>query len=58
MKMGKIKNFKKAALEMDQLGKLIIGLVILIILIIIVSVVIGGKLDDQGSSISKIFNIF
>ena len=47
---------RKGDLEMDQLGKLIIGAIVLIILIYIVTVVIKGEFDDQGGNVENIFS--
>ena len=57
-KMVNLIKFRKGALEMDQLGKLLIGLIVLIILIVIVTVVIGGEFGSQGKGIADAFNIF
>lgn len=46
---------KKGDLEFDELGKLLIGLVLLIVLIVIVTVVINGNLSDQTSSLKTVF---
>ena len=46
---------KKGAIEMDELAKLIIGIILLIILIVIVTVVIRGELGIQGEEIKEIF---
>ncbi len=52
-----IKN-KKGDLEIDEIGKLIIGLVLLIVLIAIVTIYIGGDLSDQSDSVVGAFDIF
>lgn len=52
-----IKN-KKAALEMDQLGKLLIGLALLIVLIVIVTVYVGGEFSNQSDKVSSVFKVF
>ena len=52
-----LKN-NKGGIELDQLGKLIIALVLLIVLIVIVTVVIQGELDSQAVGISDAFKIF
>lgn len=52
-----IKN-KKAALEMDQLGKLLIGLALLIVLIVIITVYINGEFSNQSDKVSTAFKIF
>ena len=49
---------KSGALEFDELGKLIIGLILLIILIIIVTVVIRGELLIQGEEAKSIFRFW
>ena len=57
MKMKNIKN-KIASIEMDQVGYIILGLVLLLVLIYIVTVVLGGEIDDQGEKVSGIFRLF
>lgn len=52
-----IKN-KKADIELDQLGKLIIGIIVFIILLYFVSVFIGGKITQEDEAISGIFRSF
>lgn len=49
---------KKGDLEFDELGKLILGLVLLIVLIVIVTVVIKGELWKGGEKIGDAFSIF
>lgn len=49
---------KKADLELDQIGKIILLGIALIILITIISVYISGELDVQAQRIQSIFNIF
>lgn len=49
---------KKGDLELDQLGKLIIGLVIFLILLYFVSIFLGGKISDQEDEITGIFKAF
>lgn len=49
---------KKGDLELDQLGKLIIGLVIFLILLYFVAVFLGGKITDQEDDITGIFRAF
>ena len=51
----KINQDKKGAIEMDELAKLIIGIILLIILIVIVTVIIRGELGIQGDEIKEIF---
>ena len=46
---------KKGAIEMDELAKLIIGIILLIILIVIVTVVIRGELGFQADEIKSVF---
>lgn len=45
---------KKGSIELDQLGKLIIGLVLFLILIYIVTVILGGELGSQGTEIKDV----
>ena len=52
-----LKN-RNGDIELDQLGKLILGLIFFILLIYIVSVVIRGELEDQGDGLLDAFNIF
>jgi hypothetical protein len=54
--MKQLKLTKKADLEIDYIGKLLIILVILIILIVIVTKVIGGELNNQESKLFEIFS--
>jgi hypothetical protein len=49
-------NSKKGALEMDELGKLIIGLILFIILIYIVSLMIGGEIGAQKEEVTDVFS--
>jgi len=56
--MKLIKKNKKGDLEIDELGKLILGLVLLIVLIIIISVYINGEFINQEKSVNSIFNLF
>lgn len=51
-----IYNSKKGAIEMDELGKLIIGLVLFLLLIYIVSVLIGGEIGAQKDEVSDVFS--
>ncbi len=46
---------KKGDLEIDEIGKVIIGLILLIILIVVITVVIRGEFSNQGSQIKDIF---
>ena len=54
----KLKLTRKADLELDELGKLIIGLVLLIVLIVIITVVIKGELFGAGDRVLGVFDIF
>lgn len=45
---------KKGDLELDQLGKLIIGVILFIILIYIVTVVIGGEIGNQTGEVGDV----
>jgi t-SNARE complex subunit (syntaxin) len=54
----KLQKQKKADLELDELGKLIIGLVLLIVLIVIVTVVIKTELFNSGDKVLDVFSIF
>ncbi len=49
---------KKAGLELDQLGKIILAVILLIVLIVIVTVVIGGEFGNQTDSLKKGFGLF
>lgn len=49
---------KKGDLEFDELGKLILGLILLLVLIVIVTVVIKGELWKGGEKLKDIFTIF
>ena len=49
---------RKGDLELDELGKLILGILLLVILTVIVTVIIGGKLDEEGENVKGIFNLF
>lgn len=52
------KNSKKADIEIDEVGKIIIGLVLLLILIAIITVVIKGELFSAGSRVLNAFKFF
>jgi len=41
---------------MDELGKLIIGVILFIILIYIVSVMIGGEIGSQKDEVTDVFS--
>ena len=58
--MFKLNNFKnkKGDIEWDEIGKVIIALVVLIIIIYIVTVVIRGEFGNQSDKIKDGFNIF
>lgn len=49
---------KKGDLEWDEIGKLIIALVVLIIIIYIITMIIGGEFGTQGDKIKDAFSIF
>lgn len=49
-----LKN-RKADLELDELGKLILGLILLVVLIVIVTVYIRGEFSNQGDSVKGVF---
>jgi len=51
-------RIKKGGIEMDQIGYLILGLILLIILIYIISSVISPELDSQGNKVKGIFDMF
>ena len=52
-----LKN-RKADIELDELGKVILGVILLIILIVIVTVVIKGEFSEQTDGIKGMFSIF
>lgn len=54
----KLIKSNKGSLELDELGKVIIGLTLLIILIVIVTVVIGPEFGNQGDKVDSIFGMF
>jgi len=56
--MANIKKIKKADLEMEQLGKLLLAIVGLVILIYIVTVVISGEFGSQSDKVKDVFNLF
>ncbi len=47
----KLIKTKKGDLELDELGKLLIALVLIVILIYIVVYIIGGEFGSQGENI-------
>ena len=47
---------KKGDLELDELGKLILGLILLIVLIVIITVYIRGDMSDQTDNVKNIFS--
>ncbi len=49
---------KKGDLELDEIGKLILGGLLLLILIYIVGYVIKGEFSDQGDKVVGIFSAF
>ncbi|MCA9460233.1 MAG: hypothetical protein KC550_06820 [Nanoarchaeota archaeon] len=49
---------KKGDLELDELGKLILGGILLLILIFIVAYVIKGEFGNQEGNLKGIFGIF
>ncbi|NQZ84742.1 MAG: hypothetical protein HRU03_03405 [Nanoarchaeales archaeon] len=51
-----LKKNKCGAIEMDELGRLIIGLVFFIVLIYIVTVIIGGDIKSQEEDIGDVFS--
>lgn len=51
-----LRKSKSGALEMDELGKLIIGVILFIILIYIVSVMIGGEIGSQKDEVTDVFS--
>lgn len=54
-----LKNDKTGDLELDQIGKLIIALVLLVVLIMIITFVISGGFSDQEEEIGNVFtNMF
>jgi len=52
-----LKNNKKADLELDEIIKIMLGVVLLIILLAIIWY-IRGEFSGQGTSIKDSFNIF
>ena len=49
---------KTADVELDELAKIILGLVLLLVLIYIVTIVINGELSNQVQRVKDIFNFF
>ena len=49
---------KRGDLELDELGKVILGLIVLLILIVIVTVVIRGEFSSQEDKVEGMFDIF
>jgi hypothetical protein len=45
---------KKGDLELDEIGKLIVGLILLVTLIVIVTIVINGELSNQGDKLGTV----
>lgn len=56
--MNKILKNKIAALELDEIGKLILGLALLVVLLVVVFGAITGELSNQVERIKNIFNFF
>ncbi len=56
-KMLQLIKTKKGDLELDELGKVILGLVLLLILIIII-MIIKGEFSNQEGVLKGMFNIF
>jgi len=52
-----LKN-RKGDLELDQLGKIILGLILLIVLIVIITVVIRGEFSNQGDKLRNTLSNF
>lgn len=48
---------KKGAIEFDELGKLIIGIVFIIVLLTIVGIIIKDRLFDQGDRVKEGFTL-
>lgn len=46
----------KGGIELDELGKLILGVIIFIILIYIVTIVIGGEMSSGQEEVGDVFN--
>lgn len=49
---------KKGDLEIDELGKLILGLILLIVLIVIITVVIKKEFYSAGRDAVGLFDLF
>lgn len=49
---------KRGDIEMDQVGYIILGVILLLILIYIITQVIGGEYDSQEEKVKDIFSIF
>ena len=49
---------KKGDLELDEIGKLILGGLLLLILIYIIGYVISGEFSNQGDKVDDVFSIF
>ncbi len=56
--MNKLLKNKTGDLELDEIGKIILGLIVLVILIVIITVVIKGELFSQGERVKDIFSFF
>lgn len=49
---------KKGDLELDELGKLILGGILLLLLIYIITVFLKGEFGSQKDDVKSIFDIF
>jgi len=49
-----LRKAKNGDIEFDQLGMLILGLILFIILIYIVTVVIGGEMGNQTTEVKDV----
>ena len=56
-RVSELKKNKRADLELDEIIKIMLGVVLLIILLAIIWY-IRGEFSDQGTSIKDSFNIF
>jgi len=57
-KMKFLRKNNKGDLEIDELGKLILGLILLLVLIVIVTVYINGEFINQEEGLGSIFGFF
>ena len=53
-----LRKAKNGDIEFDQLGMLILGLILFIILIYIVTVVIGGEMGNQTTDVKDVLTNF